>query len=579
MVDKIGVYVCECGPNIGDKIDIDRVLKEISALDEVSVVDRYKTLCSADGKEFLKNKIKEEGLTHLVVAACSPKQHEITFMNVCEQGGINPYLFQLANIREQCAWIIEDKEEATDKAIRHIKAAIGRVRYHSPLNKVEIESNPNVLVIGGGIAGITSSLLLAGSERKVFLVEKTSSLGGAINNFEKVLPRMESTHEFLDQKLKSLENNKNIEVITDAEIEHIIGFFGNFEVKLKGKVLCENGKEDKVDEKDKEKNVEEKEFNVGAVVLATGFSLYDPGKVTKYGYGKFDNVLTAMDFEKMNTSGNIALKNGQTPKSVAIIHCVGREEKGYCSEICCLYSMKFSRYLKDKLPDVSVTHFYSDLCVPGKPYQKFYEETKEKGAEFIRATDVQVVEESNGIGVKYKTGATAEDTNTFQADMIILAPAMEPSEDASKFVDMLMISQGETGFFTEEHEKIGPVSTSIEGVYITGCAQGPRSIPHTIVQSEAATGKILASLIPGKKIEPEVKVSVIAEEYCTGCKTCLSVCSYSAITFDEKKHVSVVNEAICRGCGNCTASCPSGAITLKHFTTKQIYQELLEAVG
>ena len=578
MEEKIGVYVCECGPNIGENVDIDRVLKEISTLKEVSVFDRYKTLCSPDGKEFLKNKIKEEGLTHLVVAACSPKQHEITFMNVCEEAGINPYLFQLANIREQCAWIIEDKEEATDKAIRHIKAAIGRVRYHSPLEKVEIESNPDVLVIGGGIAGITSSLLLAGPKRKVYLVEKDHSLGGAIKNFEKVLPRMEPTNQFLNQEIQRVENNENIEVITDAEIEYIIGFFGNFEVKLQGSVKGEKEKEDE-NEDDKEKQVEEKEFNVGAVVLATGFDLYDPAKAPRYGYGKFDNVLTSMEFEKMNISGNIALKNGQPPKSVAIIHCVGREEKGYCSEICCLYSMKFSRYLKDKLPEVSVSHFYSDLCVPGKSYQKFYEETKEKGAEFIRAKDVEVVEQAdaNGIGIKYKTGADTE--NTLQADMIILAPAIEPSKDASKFVDMLKISQGETGFFNEEHEKIGPVSTSIEGVYIVGCAQGPKSIPHTIVQSEAATGKILSSLIPGKKIEPEVKVSEIAKEYCTGCKTCLTVCSYSAITFDEMNNVSVVNEAICRGCGNCTAACPSGAARLKHFTTKQIYQELLEAVG
>jgi heterodisulfide reductase subunit A len=283
-----------------------------------------------------------------------------------------------------------------------------------------------------------------------------------------------------------------------------------------------------------------------------------------------------MEFEKMNAGGNIALSNGQQPKKVAIIHCTGRENKGYCSEVCCLYSMKFAHYIRDKSPDAEVVHFYTDLCIPGKLNQKFYEETRDNISKFIRASNIQLVEQDGGIGVKYNTGTGAEEISP--VDMVILSPAMEPAEDTAKIAEMLKIARGETGFFTEEHEKIGPVSTSIEGVYIVGCAQGPKSIPRTIVQSEAACGKILSSLIPGKKIEPEVKVSIIAEEYCTGCKSCLSVCSYSAITFDELKKVSVVNEAICRGCGNCTAACPSGAARLKQFTLKQLYQELMEAV-
>jgi len=555
---RIGVYVCECGPNIAEKVDIDRVLEQISDYEGVAIADRYKLLCSGDGKEFLKERINEERLTHLVVAACSPKVHDITFMNVCEQAGLNPYLYQLANIREQCAWIIEDKDEATEKALRHIKAAIRRVTYHAPLEKKEIDSNPDVMVIGGGISGITAALLLASPDRKVYLVEKTSSLGGRLRDFERVFPSMERTSDLIDSKIAEVEESQSIEVLKDTEVEHVLGFFGNFEVKVvtKGDL--------------------EKEFTVGAVVTAIGFDMFDPEKTPRYGYKKFNDVLTAIEFERMNASGNILLQNGDKPKSVAIIHCVGRQDKGYCSEVCCLYSAKFARYLKEKLPDVSVSSLYSDLCLPGKSYQRFLEQTKEGGAEFVRASDVEVVEVSDGMAVKYRTGSSGE--NTTPVDMVILAPAMEPGEDTSRLAEVLNIARAENGFFIEEHEKIGSVSTSIEGVYITGCAQGPKNIADTIVQSEAATGRILSSLIVGEKIEPEVKVSEISGVLCTGCKTCLTVCSYSAIGFDESKKISVVNDAICRGCGNCAAACPSGAAGLKGFTTKQLYQELMEAL-
>ena len=560
MEKKIGVYICECGPNIADKVDIDKAIDEISPIEDIVVVEKFKLLCSADGKKYLEEQIKKQGLTHLVVAACSPKEHEKTFMEICEKAGINPYLFQLANIREQCAWITEDKDEATKKAIRLIKAAIGRVRYHSSLEKKEIESNPDVLIIGGGIAGIEASLQLASPNRKVYLVEKTSSLGGLIKNFEKTYQGMKLASNIIKEKIEKINTNENIKVFTDSEVEEAFGFFGNFEVKVK-KTTEEN---------------EPIEFNVGAIVLATGSTLFNSNKVPQYGYGKFDNVLTSLEFEKMNLSGKISLKNGTTPSSVAIINCVGRDQKGYCSEICCMYSIKFARYLKEKIPNVEVTNFYSDLCIPNKTDQKFYEQTKDKNVEFIRSSDFEIKKDGDQLKINYKDENMKKESRL--VDMVILAPALEPSIDASKVATITGVSQDDKGFFAEEHEKINPVSTSIEGVYIAGCAKGPKNISDTLVQSEAAAGKILSSLIPGKKIEPEVKTSHISESFCIGCKTCLTVCSYGAITFDEDKKVSVVNEVICRGCGNCVAACPSGAASIKHYKFKQIYQEVLEAV-
>jgi len=559
MERKIGVYVCECGPNIAEKIDIDRVIETISSDKNIAVVEKFKLLCSADGQKFLEEDIKKRGLTHLVIAACSPTDHEKTFMTVSENAGLNPYLFQMANIREQCAWVTEDQIEATKKAIRLIRAAIGRVRYHSSLEKKEIESNPNVLVIGGGIAGIEASLQLASPERKIYLVEKSPSLGGLITNFEKNFLTMKPFSNIINSKIDDINTNENIKIFTNSEVEETVGFFGNFEVKLR-----RNDSED-----------EQVQFNVGAVIVAIGSKLFDPKRQTKYQYGKLDNVITSLEFEKMNKSGKILLQNGTPPRTVAIIHCVGREEKGYCSEICCMYSIKFARYLTEKIPSVNVTNFYSDLCIPDKRNQKFYEQTKSKNVNFIRFSDIEIAKGKDQLNIKYKNEIGTQIDLLF--DLVILSPAIEPTEDASKIAEMTNISQDDTGFFEEEHEKINPISTSIAGIYIIGCAQGPKNVSETLIQSEASAGKILSSLIPGRKIEPEVKTSQISEAFCIGCKFCLSVCSYGAITFDEAKKISVVNEVICRGCGNCVAACPSGAASIKHFNFNQLYQEIREA--
>jgi len=441
-----------------------------------------------------------------------------------------------------------------------IRAAVGRVSYHSSLEKKEIESNPDVLVIGGGIAGIEASLQLASPNRKIFLVEKNPVLGGLVTNFEKNFPNMKPFSKIIDSKIEDIKNNENVKIYTNSIVQETAGFFGNFEVKVK-------------------KNESEEEtvqFNVGAILVAIGSKLFDPKKQSKLQYGKLDNVITSLEFEKMNKSGKILLSNGKPPKSVAIIHCVGREDKGYCSEICCLYSIKFIRYLVDKIPSINVTNFYSDLCIPGKRNQKFYDETKTKNTTFIRFFDININKSRDQLSINYMD----EENNKFNLlfDMVILSPAIEPSVDSSKIAEITNISIDDKGFFEEEHEKINPISSSIEGIYVIGCAQGPKNITDTIIQSEASAGKILSSLIPGRKIEPEVKTSQISEAFCIGCKSCLSVCSYSAISFDEVKKISIVNEVICRGCGNCVAACPSGAASIKHFNFNQLYQEIREAV-
>ena len=564
MAKRIGIFLCECGTNISEKVDFDQVTAVVSPLRDVEVIERHKLLCSEGGKEFLKQSIEEHGLTHVVVAACSPKQHEITFMNVCEQAGLNPQLFQLANIREQCAWVTPNGEEATDKAIRQIRAAISRVRYHNPIEKKEVECSPDVLVIGGGIAGIKASQLLAAPDRKVYLVEKTSSLGGKTKGFSKLFTSMDSGLSLMEQELESLKANEYIEVLTESEVEQVLGFLGNFEVQVRIKAKDEG-----------------RSFNVGAIILATGFELFDSKELPQYGYGKLDDVYTSLEFEEMNlpsgpTGGKILLKNGKPPQSISIIHCVGREEKDYCSKVCCLYSLKFDRMLKSQLPQAKVSHFYSDLCLPGKSHQRFYEQTLELGIEFVRSAKTEVANNGKGTTIKYETEAGSKGESV--SDMVILIPAMESSRDTQKLAEMLKLPQDKSGFFVEEHQLLSPVASAVEGIFVVGCAQGPQSISESIVQAEAATGKILSALVPGRKLEIEVRTSEVSESFCTGCKTCILVCPYGAITFDEAKRISVVNDVLCHGCGNCVAACPSGAVSLKHFTFGQIYQELKEVL-
>ncbi len=468
-------------------------------------------------------------------------------MKICEETGVNPYLLQFVNLREQCAWMTPDKAEATEKAIRCMRAAISRVRYHAALEKKEIAANSDVLVIGGGIAGIQTSLTLASKDRKVYIVEKTPNLGGVAVQFES-LYHDPKTHTLLTERIASVQAEEQIEVFTESQVQDVVGFFGNFVAGIRSA----GGDID---------------VNVGAIVLATGYTLFDPQKLPQYGYGKLDDIYTALEFEQMNASGKIALKNGASPASVAIVHCVGREGLGYCSKICCSYAAKFSQYLTEKVPDVKIHTLYYDLCI----------HEHEKDVEPIRIAGVDNIVEQQGIKtINYQTEHGKQEN--IEADMVVLLPGIEPGEDTTELAAMLNIVQDEQGFFAEEHVKLSVISASLEGIFIAGCAQGPNDVYDSVSQAEAAAGKILSALVPGRKLEPEVMTSTIVNTLCTGCQTCLSVCCYSAISYDELHGVCAVNEVLCRGCGNCASACPSNAITHKHFTGRQIYQELIEAL-
>ena len=552
---KIGLYLCECGPNILDAIDLDHISEEITKDDTVATIERHKLLCSVDGKKFLKQSLEEHSFDRIVIAACSPKQHEATFMEVMSSAGMNPYLMQMVNIREQCAWVTPDKQAATQKALTSIRAAVDRVKHHQALEKREIECNPAVIIIGGGIAGIVTALRTAQPNRPVYLLEE-NELGGMLSRQRTLLPDMEPAREFLKNKIDALRKNNAVTIYEHCRIEELLGFFGNFVARVQ----------------DKETHVTT--IKAGAVVLALDNGSYRPADDVRLGYGTIDNVYTAKELEN-KAFDTIKSRTGSEPLSVGIVHCVGREQLGYCSKMCCINSMKIARDIKAQIPGAMISQFYKHLCLPGTQYESFYHETKKQGVEFIRYEDIKAASADGSIDV---TITASGNETTHRVDILILSTGMVPSAQVSRFAEMFNIPVDEYGYLKQEHNILEPIATVTEGVYITSGVQGPGILRDTLCQAGAAAGKILSSLVPGKRLELETKTSHVSETMCRGCGICTEVCAYGAVTLDEARHISVVNEVLCRGCGNCAAACPSGAALHRHFTNRQIFQEMNQIV-
>ena len=647
MEPKIGVYICHCGSNIAGTVNTEEVARFARGLEGVVVARDYKFMCSDPGQELIKKDIRELGLNRVVVASCSPTMHEPTFRRACQDAGMNPYLFEMANIREQCSWVTEDKEEATEKARALVSAAVKRVYYHQPLETREVPVNPNTLVVGGGIAGIQAALKIADSEHKVYLVEKEPSIGGHMAQLDKTFPTLDCSACILTPKMTQVGSHPYIELMTYSDVEEVSGYIGNFKVRIRKKAryvneelctgcgLCQTKCPWKVDsefeagmgkrkaiytpfpqavpnipvidkehcayflsgkcracEKFCEANAidfeqEDKviEVEVGSIIMATGFQVFDPTPIYSYGYKRLDNVITSLEFERMvnsagPTEGNIVLKDGSEPGSIAIIHCVGsRDEKyhEYCSRVCCMHSMKFAHLIKEHT-SARVYEFYIDIRSFGKGYEEFYNRVLKEGTVFIRGRPAEITNVAETPEEEGKLIVQFEDTlvgrqSRLPVDMVILSCALEPQMDVEATARLFNISRSADGFFLEKHPKLEPVSTMTDGIFLAGCCQGPKDIPDTVAQASAAAAEALAMISRGR-VEIEAATAVIDERICSGCQACLEVCPYSAIDFDEEKKVCRVNQALCKACGACTTACFSHAVSLEHFTNEQIVAEM-----
>jgi len=561
---RIGVYVCWCGTNIAKMVDVERVAEEVGKLPNVVISKNYKYMCSDPGQELIVKDIKEHNLNRVVVSACSPRIHELTFRKALQNAGLNPYMFEMANIREQVSWVHEDREEATKKAKALVTGAIARVAYHEALDKRTVEINPASLVIGAGISGLTAALEIADAGKKVFLLEKEAQLGGHTANVELTFPYMIPARQILDPKIKRVENHPNVEVLKKAEIDEIFGYIGNFNADIKV-------------------NGDSRKLEFGNIIVATGLKPFDPSSVDLHGYGKLPNVVTSIEFEKMLQSGKIETKDGREPKNIAIIHCVGSRNNDYheyCSRTCCMLGLKFANQTRTALPDSNIYEIYADMRSFGKGCEELYTETSKRDIMFLnfdqREGIPQITKAHPGDCCEMLIEMKERLSNTnieVPADMVILLVGMEAREDAKEVAHHVGVSKCGNDFFIERHPKLDPVATTTDGVYIIGSCQGPKDITDSVAQSRAAAARILACITQGT-VEVELTTAVVNEDLCCGCQTCVNVCPYTAISFDEEKSVSVVNEILCKGCGTCGSACPTGAIRSRHFTDQQILSQI-----
>ena len=470
----------------------------------------------------------------------------------------------MANIREQVSWVHTDIEAATEKAKSLVIAAISKVTHHEELERRTVDINPATLIIGGGITGMTAALDIAESGFKVYLIERDNKLGGVVSKVDLTFPYMSSAQQLIKSLINKVSNNKNIEVFFNTKIKEINGYVGNFETKLKLQKKA-------------------RELKFGNMILATGLKPTDPESIHEIGYGRLPDVVTALEFEQMLIKGNIKTKAGKEPNNILIVHCVGsRNEKynPYCSRTCCMTALKYSNQIRSALPKTSIYHAYSDMRAFGKGCEEFYSQTGRKNAVFLmydQKNDIPTLRRAgkndrcNIIAHMYEK-LSGEDIE-IPADIVILMISMEAHENVKQVAHAAGVSICSNGFFMEKHPKLDPIATTTDGVYIAGTCQSPKDIPDSVSQARAAAARILTSISVGK-VEIELTTAVVNEDICGACHTCINVCPYSAISFDEEKKVSVVNEVICKGCGTCSSACPTGAISARHFTDKQILSQI-----
>jgi heterodisulfide reductase subunit A len=658
MAERIGVYVCHCGSNIAGTVDVAEVTRWAGEHFEGVVVAReYKFMCSSLGQALMEEDIKHEKLTRVVVAACSPHLHEKTFRRACANAGLNPFLMQMANIREHVSWVTKHKETATHKVKALVAGAVERVKHHRPLEPVPVAVNRHTLVIGGGIAGIQAALELADAGYPVYLLEREPSIGGHMAQFDKTFPTLDCAACILTPKMSEVGQQDNITLLTYSELEEVSGSIGNFRVRVRRKARCikeadctgcglciEKCPRKVVDEVfeagmgyrravytpfpqavpkipvidkqsciwfergkcraceklcptgaiDFEQQDEILEIDVGNIILATGWDLFDCRRIPQFGYGRLANVFTSLEFERMcnasgPTGGRIVLRDGVTePKTVCIVHCVGSRDlhyNNYCSGICCMLSLKLGHLVLEKTA-AKVYACYIDMRPNKKDYEEFYHRLLAEGMLFIRGKVAEVTDFARTPAEEGKLVVQVEDTllgkqRRIPVDMVVLMGAIEPRRDARETGLKVGISCSMAGWFIERHVKLDPIATMTDGVFIAGACQGPKDIPDSVAQGAAAAARVQGMISRGTVyIEPVV--ATIDPDRCSGCRICNNLCPFNAIDFlpdveagaPPGRKVSRINAVLCKGCGTCVAACPAGAIVGAHFGNDQVNAEI-----
>ncbi len=552
---RIGVFICHCGKNIGGVVNVPEVRDYAQTLPDVVCVQDNLYTCSIDTQEIIKNAIEEYNLNRVVVASCTPRTHEPLFRNTIRDAGLNPYLFEMANIRDQCSWVhMREPEKATKKAKDLVRMAIGKARLIGPLYSASIPVKSGALVIGGGLAGMTAALNLAEQGFEVNLVEREKELGGALRHMHYLLGGEQDPQEELANIITSVNEHDNIKLWTEASVAEVEGFVGNFKTTI-------------------EQNGQEAEVEHGVVIVATGAQERPP---SEYMYGADERVITQRDLEGM-------LANDQfDAKRVVMIQCVGSREGDlmYCSRICCSQAIKNALKIKEMHPETDVFILYREMRTYGFR-ESYYTDARSKGVRFVRYDVEQkpaVSADNDRLRVETRD-PILDGILQIDCDLLVLAPALVPQDDAEDVAKMLKVPLTKEKFFLEAHMKLRPVDFSVDGVFLAGMAHAPKSVEETISQAEATASRA-ATIISKAEYTPEPIVSAVDEDVCAGCGICVSVCSYDApeIVTVRGRNISRINEALCKGCGACTSACPSGAVQQRGFKARQLSEVVSAAL-
>ena len=551
---RIGVFICHCGINIGGVVDVPSVVEYAQTLPNVVHACDNLYTCSSDTQEIVKNRIQEYGLNRVIVASCSPRTHEPLFQETIKEAGLNRYLFEMANIRDQCSWVHRhDHEAATEKAKDLVRMAVAKARVIEPLERVSLGVTSRGLVIGGGLAGMTAALALAEQGFEVDLVEKNKELGGFLRKIHYTLDN-DDTQEYLRTMIENVYSNKLIKVFLNTKVENVSGYVGNF----KTTVTLNSGSEVK------------RELEHGAIIVATGGEEFHPNE---YLYGKDPRVLTQLELEnRIASAGNEKFGN------VVMIQCVGsrNDEHPYCSRMCCGEAVKNSMKIKEKDPEANVYVLYRDIRTYGL-MEEHYRRAREAGVIFIRYEE----ENKPKVATAASGGKEALQVSVFEptiqedividADLLVLSPAVVPPKENETLAKMLKVPINEDGFFLEAHAKLRPVDFATEGIFVCGMAHSPKSIEESISQAKAAVSRA-CTLLTKDTIEAEGIIATVNPNRCTACELCILVCAYNAIEIEETKmgKIAKVNSALCKGCGACAATCRCSAIDVKGFTDMQM---------
>jgi heterodisulfide reductase subunit A2 len=650
---RIGVFVCDCGLNIAGSVDTEEVRKYAETLPGVVVAVRNRYTCSDPGQQEVKKTIIENKVNRVVVASCTPRLHESTFRACIAEAGLNPYLLEMGSLREHCSWVhLHDRDIATKKAKDIVKISTARAALLQPQDEIEIPIKDAALVIGGGVAGMQAALDLADGGHQVYLVEEQASIGGIMAALDKTFPTMDCSICVLGPKMMDVGRHPRIKLLAYSNVEQVSGYVGNFKVKVRRKAryvdetLCtacgkcaevcpvttpdefqqgfstrkgihipfaqavpssflidmksclgnnpiacvkciESCDKHCIDLNAKDSFVD---LEVGTIIVATGMGVYDPTKLTEYGYGQFENVITTMEFERLICGGGptdghfVRPSDHTTPKRIGFIQCVGSrtDNRGnpYCSNVCCMNTVKDSLLLLEHHPDTEIYVFYMDMRAFGKGFEDLLRRSREAGVHYVRGLPGEITQDDSTKNLVVKVeNTTISRLEEYPLDMVVLSVGLEPRADLKQLTTILNLSQTADGFLMEAHPKLKPVDAPTPGIFYAGSVEAPKDIKDSVTQAGAAAARS-SILLNSRKIKGEaIKAQVIAEK-CVSCGACAKVCPYGAIKVDVKaKSGARITPAACAGCGTCAAECRFGAITMQHFSDEQIKAQISAALS